>query len=324
MRSLISARYDGGMIRLLAALIAAALFHSAALAAEPVFPPGSRIGIVPPPGMTVSRSFQGFEDRAHGAVLVLSGFAVESFAKAERDFSDERMRAGGMELVARETIGTGNGNAQLVIARQVENGVAMRKWALLGITRDMTAVVILSMPESAREAYPDATVRAALASVITRPKLTAEEMLAVLPYRLTDLAGFHLMRVAANGTAALTLGPKDTALPVQQPYFTIAPLGAPPPRPEERGVFAQRALATFINRPDFGIVKSEPVRIGGVPGHEIIATAIDEYTGDTLMMVQWLQFNSGAVVGMFGAARREEWAGALVRMRTLRDGFEPK
>lgn len=249
---------------------------------------------------------------------------MQSFAKVESDFSDESMRAGGMELIARETMDTGDGNGRLVVARQVENGVTMRKWALLGMTDDMTAVVIISMPESAKDAYPDAVLRAALASVVTRPKLSPEQMLAVLPYRLSDLGGFRLMRTAPNGGAVLTLGPKDTPLPLQQPYFTIAPLGAQVPKPEERDRFAQRALMTFVNRPDFTIVSSEPVRIGGAPGHEIIAATRDEHTGDVLMMVQWLRFNPGATLGMLGIARRDQWADALSRMRTLRDGFEPK
>lgn len=73
MRSPRSARYDGAMmLRLMFAAFAGVLFHAAAFAAEPIFPSGSRIGIVPPPGMTMSTAFQGFEDTAHGAVLVMS------------------------------------------------------------------------------------------------------------------------------------------------------------------------------------------------------------------------------------------------------------
>jgi hypothetical protein len=149
-------------------------------------------------------------------------------------------------------------------------------------------------------------------------------MLAILPYRLTDLGGFHIMRTAANGNAVLTLGPNDTPLPVQQPYFTIAPIAAETPKPEERDRFAQRALMTFINRPDFRIMSSEQIRIAGVPAHEIVAMTRDQQTGDLLMMVQWLRFNPGTMMGMLGVARSNQWAEALPRMRALRDGFEPK
>ena len=183
-----------------------ALLSSLAFA-QPVFPPGSRIGVVPPPGMTASERFQGFEDRARGAMLVVTELSVQSFAKVEKDFGDEQMRAGGMELIARETIETPGGPAQLIGARQMENGVAMRKWALLTRTDDMTAIVVVALPETAKDAYPDAVLRTALASTTIRAKLAPDDMLALLPYRLGDLGGFRLLRATPDGTSVFTFGP---------------------------------------------------------------------------------------------------------------------
>ena len=297
---------------------------SSLAAAQPIFPPGSRIGIVPPPGMTQSDRFQGFEDRARGVMLVVTELSVQSYAKVEKDFSDEQMRAGGMELVARETIETPGGPAQLIGARQMENGVAMRKWALLTRTDDMTAIVIVALPEAAKDAYPDAVLRAALASTFIRTRLSPDDMLAVLPYRLGELGGFRILRASPDGTAVFTLGPKDTTLPVEQPYFLVAPRAVEPPQPSERDNFARRALATFINRPDLRIVASEQVRIGGQQGHELVAESEDDRTKAPLMTVQWLRFGVGGVTHMLGIARKDQWADVLPRMRALRDGFERK
>src|SRR6266550_1559464 len=132
MRCATSPRYNSRMPRLPFALLIFLVFSAAARAAEPVFPPGSRVGLAPPPGMTVGTSFQGFEDRAQR------------------------------------------------VTRLGQNGVALRKWALLTRTEDLTVVVIGIVPEAAREAYPDGVMRAAFAGVIVRAKLTPEEMLAVL------------------------------------------------------------------------------------------------------------------------------------------------
>jgi len=57
------------MTRLLA--LAFTVFVSLAFA-EPVFPPGSRIGLVPPAGMTAGTSFQGFQDQANRVAVVVS------------------------------------------------------------------------------------------------------------------------------------------------------------------------------------------------------------------------------------------------------------
>jgi hypothetical protein len=302
-------------------LLACLFFASAAFAAEAIFPPGSRIGLVPPPGMAPSAIFQGFEDRQHGVLLVVTELSAQSYEKVSRDFAPEGMQ--GMEEISRETIALASGEGLLVVARQSENNVAMRKWALLSRTGDMTAIVIATLPEAARDAYPDAALRAAFSSVVIRTKLTPDEMLAVLPYRLSDLGGFRLLRANPDGTVVMTLGPNDTTLPAEQPYFMVAPRDVESPQPAERERFAQRMMAGFFNRPNVRVVNSEQMRIGGVPGHQIVAAGKDERTGDELVMVQWLRFGPG-VVQMFGIARRDQWADVLAHMRAVRDGFGPK
>jgi hypothetical protein len=309
------------MFRFPLALLACLFFASATFAAEPIFPPGSRIGLIPPPGMAPSVAFQGFEDRQHGVLLVVTELSAQSYEKVSRDFAPEGMR--GMEEISRELLALASGEGLLVIARQSENGLAMRKWALLSRTDDMTAIVIATLPETARDTYPDAALRAAFSSVVVRAKLTPDEMLAVLPYRLGDLGGFRLLRTTPDGTAVMTLGPNNTTLPVEQPYFMVTPRATEPPQPAERERFAQRMMAAFLNRPTARVVNSEQMRIGGVPGHQIVAAGKDDRTGDELVMVQWLRFGPG-VVQMFGVARRDQWAEVLPRMRAVRDGFGSK
>ena len=315
------------MMSLRLALVLGFLLCALPASAEPIFLPGSRIGLVPPPGMTPSRTFQGFEDRARGAVIALNEFSAQSFARIAQDFTDERMRAGGMELIAREVIETATGEAHLVEARQVENGVATRKWALLALVPDdVTVVVVASYPETAKDAYPDAAVRAALKTMFVRARLATFELLAVLPYRLDDLGGFRLLHASPDGTAELTLGPRDTPLPAEQPYFAITTRAAEMPPAAERDRFAQRVFmtSTSAGRPDVHIVSSETIRIGNSPGHEIVAQSKDERTGDEFVAVQWLLFGTNGFARMFGIARKDQWSAALPRMRALRDSFGTK
>src|SRR3954466_14786654 len=74
------------------------LLASTALA-QPAYPPGSRIGLEPPPGMTMSRTFHGFEDRARGAAIVLTELSSQSFDRVAQEFEPEAMKAGGMEEI---------------------------------------------------------------------------------------------------------------------------------------------------------------------------------------------------------------------------------
>src|SRR5262245_18191835 len=83
--------------RFFLALAAGLLFATAAFAAEPQVPPGARVGLVPPQGMTASACFQGFEDRERGALLAVIEFSAQTFDKVAESFSPEQMRAGGMK-----------------------------------------------------------------------------------------------------------------------------------------------------------------------------------------------------------------------------------
>src|SRR4051812_14032542 len=351
-----SPRYKTRMpLRLLFTLIFV-VFGTAAFAAEPVFPPGSRIGLIPPLGMAAATSSQGFEDRANRVVLLISEVSAQTYEKIAQDFTAETIRDSGMEELSRETLPLAHGEGLLVVARQEQNGTAVRKWAFLARSDDLTVTIIGVIPETAREAYPDEALHAAFASIVVRAKLTPDDMLAVLPYRLDDLGGFRLLRTSPDGTAVMTLGPQDTSLPAEQPYFMVTPRPAEPPppgpgvmppgpqdpglpaeqpffmvpprpaeppQPAERERFAQRMMAAFLTRPNVRVINSEQMRIGGVPGYQIVAVGSDERTGDELFMVQWLRFSPG-IVQMFGVARRDQWNDAFTRMRAVRDGFGPK
>src|SRR6185369_12904590 len=106
MRSATSPRYDGRMTRLLA--LAFTLLASVAFA-EPVFPPGSRIGLVPPAGMTAGAAFQGFQDQTHRVVLLVSEVSAQTYDKVAQDFTAEAIRASGMEELSREILPLASG-----------------------------------------------------------------------------------------------------------------------------------------------------------------------------------------------------------------------
>ena len=68
---------------LVACVLSAALLMPAA-AADVVFPLGSRIGLVPPPGLNASTAFSGFEDRKNGVYIRLVVLPGKAFAEIEQ------------------------------------------------------------------------------------------------------------------------------------------------------------------------------------------------------------------------------------------------
>jgi hypothetical protein len=294
-----------------------------ASAASPTFLPGARIGLVPPEGMVPSRSFRGYEDADRGAMLFVTELGAETAERVAKDFTPEALAAGGIEIETREDAALAGMRGYLIVAHQDITGVRWRKWALVLTREDITAILVVMTPEAAREAYPDATLRASLATLTLRESVPDAEKFGLLPYRFGDLAGFRLIQAIPDGTAVLTSGPSDATIASLQPFFMIQ-MAASAPGPSERENLARRLLAATIGFDQFRVVQSGPIRFGPQQGHELIAEGKDPKNGVDLSFVQWLRFGGASYMRMLGIARRDVWAEAFPRMRALRDGIEPK
>ena len=56
-------------------------------------PPGSRIGLVPPPGMTISKSFSGFEDRDNRVALLIVALPAAAYPDIEKSTTPSRCKS---------------------------------------------------------------------------------------------------------------------------------------------------------------------------------------------------------------------------------------
>lgn len=313
------------LVRNTAAVVATAvLLLPGARAAEPTFPPGSRIGLVPPAGMAASATLRGFEDSHRHALIVITELSPEVYDRIAGEFTVERMQADGFAVDGREPAAVQDARGFLVAARQTVTGVPTRKWALVVRSADLTAIVVALVPEAALDAYPDPTMRAALASVAIRAKLPVSELLAVLPYAIGDLAGFRLLQANPDGLAMMTDGPDDTTRPAEQPNVIMRMRMSDPPSPANQEALARRALADFADVNRFRTIRSEPIKIGGRPGHEILGETRDGSNGIDLTIVQWLSFGTTGYLQILGAARKDQWATIFPRLRAIRDSIGAK
>lgn len=297
------------------------LSAGSAFAAEPVFPPASKIGLVPPAGFVVSKTFTGFEDSARQSVIVMRELPADAYANLNQSMTDEALAKQGIALEGREAVKLAAGEGVLLAGRQVENGVALKKWVLLAAVSDLTGIVTVQVPDAHRDAYPETAIRAALMSLAVRPQVPLEERLSVLPYTLGELGGFRLVRVIPGNAAALTEGPSDTIEFSEQPLILITIAPGTPLEPSDWNDFARRAFATLPGLKDVQFSRAGPLRIRGQPGHEIVADATDAKTGTKISVVQWLRFGTNSHLRMVAIGRRDAWPGLFQRFRAVRDGI---
>jgi hypothetical protein len=305
------ARFSWMLITLLALALPA---H----ADDVVYPPGSRIGLVPPPGLHASASFPGFEDRDKNVALLLGALPPDAYAEFEKSDSAEGLKKLGATLEKREVLSLPTGKAVLVIGRQDNQ----HTWMLVAALPDLTAMVTLRIPDAAKEVYSDSVVRAVLASLAERAEVPIEEQLGLLPFRLGDLAGFKIGGVLPGRGVLLTdVAPDPTGTTIE-PHIIVALMPGAPAEAGDRDDIARQIFRSIPNLKDVHITGSESMRISGQQGHEIMASAKDPASGADLSLVQWLRFGGGAYLHVVGMAPTPVWTQAYARFRSVRDGIE--
>src|SRR5438105_4608785 len=98
--------------------VAIALAASPVLAADAVFPTGSKIGLVPPPGLVPSESFRGFEDRANNTAILLVEMPAQAYRDVEKAMTNDSLKKQGVLVEKRENVPLPDGKAVLMVGKQ--------------------------------------------------------------------------------------------------------------------------------------------------------------------------------------------------------------
>jgi hypothetical protein len=300
----------------------AALAGAPARAAEPVFPPNSRIGLSPPPGFVPSTRFPGFENPQAKAAILLVELPPEAFAELEKSFTDEALKARGLTVETREPVALQGGRGFMIAGEHAAGGEKRREVVFVVTLSGLTSIVSAQIPEESPAAVSEPALRDALKSIVVRASIPEAEKLSALPYRLGELSGFRIVRGGADGTALLTDGPEDSVPAVAQPFVLIGVAPGETPKPEDRDTFARRVFSSVPGIKEVRILRAEPLRIGNQVGFEILAEAKEANSNTEVTTVQWLRFGGGSYLQMFAIARRSVWADLFPRLRAIRDGIE--
>jgi hypothetical protein len=304
--------------------IAAAL--PPARAADAVFPAASRIGLVPPAGFVASKRFPGFENPGSEGTIMLLALPPQLLGQAEATLTEEALKSAGITEDSRETVTLPSGNAELVVGTEEENGEKFRKWMFLAMMPEGVAVVAVRIADKNRGAYPDQVIHDALATLAVRAVVPVEEELAILPFRLANLAGMRPIRTLGGNGVFLTDGPNDSPEPSEQPVFVVSVGQGGPEDTGDRANFARNMFTGLADFKDVRIISGDMLRLGGgtIPTHELQAEAKDGKTGAAMKIVQWVRFGPGVFIRMVGVARADQWGKAFTQFRAVREGVGPR
>jgi hypothetical protein len=308
----------------LAALLA--LLALPAHAADPVFPTGSRVGLVPPGNMMPSKTFEGFGDPDKNAAILVSSLPPDAYEPLEKAGVPEQLRKDGFTIDKHDPIAVKDAKSFLISGTETADKTRYRKWLLVAAFADVTALVSVQVPED-EQIYSDKAMRAALATLTVRASVPDAERLSLLPFTIGDLAGFKISDVMA-GRAVMLIdarqGTDNDAGFTLNARLLIAVLDSGPMEQNQWPDVARTSFGSIVGIKDVHIQVSEPLRINGRPGYQIVAQAKDINTGTDLMVAQWLRYTGGGFLDMVGMGRAEKWNEEFPRLRAIRDSIEPK
>jgi len=314
-------------IRSVTAMLAFMAFAVPAQAADALFPPGSRIGLVPPAGMTPGQSFQGFGDRQRDAAILITALPADAYGPLEKTGVPDVLHTQGITVDKREPIDLKAGKGFLIIGTAVTDKKRYRKWLLVAALDDLTALVSVQAPEQ-DSTYSDEILRAALATLTVRATVPDAERLSLVPFTVGDLAGFHVGEVLP-GRALLLIDARGnhdaeaSGFPLNA-RLLIAALPGGPAEPNDWANFARETFDSIVGIKDVQVQMSEPLRISSQSGYQTLAKAKEGKTDTDIMVVQWLRFGTGGFMQMIGISRADVWSDEFPRLRAVRDSIDPK
>jgi hypothetical protein len=288
-----------------------------ASAADPVFPPGARIGMAPLVGLVPAKAFTGFESEDQSVKVLIAELPGPAYGEAVNAFKTN-------PAIKPESLETGAGTAYYTAETAKNASGTFRHYSMILQGGTFSGYVEVQVPENATKIYSDDAVRQMFVSAVIRKDVPIPEQLALMPFKAGDLGDFKNVR-ALGATGALLLADGDETTGFEAaPFMVIGLMPSAPAQPDDRARFAEQAARAIPGMHSGRITMSEPVRIDGMAGYE---TRIDATSGrdDTpVTLVQWLRFGNQGSMRIIGSAPRDQWEKAFPRFRAVRDGIEPR
>src|SRR3989440_10357495 len=161
--------------RTLFCTLAVLMLAAPALAADPVFPVNSRVGLVVPAGFTPSTKFPGFENPQASAAILVVELPGDAYADIEKGFTDEALKSRGMTVELREPLTFKDGKGFFVSGPQESGGQKRHEGVMVANIGGLTAIVSMQMIEASHATFTDAVVRDSFKTLAVRQQVPESE-----------------------------------------------------------------------------------------------------------------------------------------------------
>jgi hypothetical protein len=308
-------------IRLLSAITLLLIAIGPALAADPVFPPGIRVGMVPLVGLVRAKTFVGFETEDGSVKVLVAELPAEAYVEVMNAFKANPAGTGGIKP---ESLDTSAGVAYYTVENAKNGTTPVRRYSMILQGGTFAGYVAVQVPENASKIYTDDAIRQMFATATIRKEVPLDEKLGLLPFKVGELGNFKNVRTLAPGGAVILAdGDENTGFEAA-PFMVIGVMASAPNQPADRGRYAEQAATSIPGVHSWRITMSEPVRIDGMPGYETRLDATSGKDNTPVTVVQWVRFGGPTSLRIIGSAPRDQWTKAFPRFRAVRDGIQQR
>src|ERR1700709_2243813 len=192
-------------LRYFAAVALVVAMTCSARAADPVFAPGARVGLVPLVGLVKAKAFVGFETEDHGVKVLFADLPPEAYGEVSNAF---KANPGGTGGVKPESIETATGLAYYTAENAKDGATSVRRYSMILPGPTFSGYVAVQVPENAARIYTDDAIRQMFASAVIRSQVPVDEQVGLMPFKMNELSEFKNVRTLAPG-AALILADGD-------------------------------------------------------------------------------------------------------------------
>src|SRR3981189_3263056 len=151
-------------------LVAVALLIAAscsAFAADPVFPPGARVGMTPLVGLGKAKLFIGFETEDQGVKVLVTDLPAEAYGEVANAFKANPGGTGGLQP---ERLETSAGLAYYTVENAKDGATNVRRYSMILPGPTFSGYIAVQVPENAARIYTDDAIRQMFASAVIRPE----------------------------------------------------------------------------------------------------------------------------------------------------------
>ena len=153
------------LLRYLAAVALVVGATSSAFAADPVFPPGAKVGMTPLVGLNKAKTFVGFETEDHSVKVLVTDLPAEAYGEVANAF---KANPGGTGGIKPESIETAAGLAYYTVENAKDGATSVRRYSMILPGPTFSGYVAVQVPENASRIYTDDAIRQMFASAVIR------------------------------------------------------------------------------------------------------------------------------------------------------------